>query len=69
MSGFDSISQEVKDKLVSKKFDRVQRLPPIEDTDAWKEVRAICSLEQAEVYEILNAIRPSPIKQGKWFHS
>jgi len=69
MSGFDSMSQEVKDKLVAKKYDRLQRLPLIDDRDRWDRLMEKCGLEDYEVNEILNAIRPPPSQQGKLSHS
>jgi len=66
MSRFDFIDQSIKDKLVAKKYDRVSRLPPVEDKDRWDRLMEKCGLEDYEVNEILNAIKPFS-QQGKYF--
>jgi hypothetical protein len=68
MSGFDSIDQLVKEKLVAKKYDRASRLPPVEDKDRWDRLMEKCGLEDYEVNEILNAIKPFS-QHGKYVTS
>jgi hypothetical protein len=64
MSGFDSIDETIKDKLIAKKYDRISRLPPLNDKERWDRLMVICDLQDYEINEILNAIiNPSP-QQG-----
>ncbi len=63
MNGFDALPKEIRDKLTAKKYDRLERLPPIDQKDRWDLLTKKCELEDYEVNEILNAIK-APVQQG-----
>ena len=62
MSGFDSLSEEIKTKLTGKGYVNVDKLPDYDDDWDWNRLETKCNLLTADITAIRKVVKQHIIK-------